>query len=207
MDPLDLTAYPPRSPYEKLEGLFMMPRTIDKLRAKLPGGKIGTYTIRGSSPLLPGLSLVLLDGIGVAEEGLFEVVRQVLVEDEIAAWLRKNADLSRIAALNEKLLGRRIQDVQTVVPPAVLAKVYPFMEKMAKTTPMFEVLLLDDRLMFPNHFGPSGHRPFAICDLLFAIRPEGPPLKPRPYPSESVFSFSGRFVFAANPTLVTKFVR
>ena len=43
-----------------MEGLFMMPRTIDKLRAKLPGGKIGTYTIRGTITVLPGLSLVLL---------------------------------------------------------------------------------------------------------------------------------------------------
>ena len=64
MEPLDLTARPPRSPYQKTEGLFMVPRTIDKLRAKLPGGKIGGYTIRGMSTALPGLSLVLLDGIG-----------------------------------------------------------------------------------------------------------------------------------------------
>jgi hypothetical protein len=140
MDPLDLTAHPPRSPYEKMEGLFMMPRTIDKLRAKLPGGKIGTYTIRGSSPLLPGLSLVLLDGIGVTEEHLFEIVERASVEDEIADWIRKDVDLSSVAALNEKLRGRRIEDVQMVVPPAVIAKVYPFMEKMSKTTPMFEVL-------------------------------------------------------------------
>jgi len=131
----------------------MLPRTIDKLRANLPGGKIGTYTIRGSSPLLPGLSLVLLDGIGVTEQRLLEVVERASVEEEIADWLRQNGDLSTIAAtLNQKLLGRRIEDVQAVVPPAVIAKVYPFINEMAKTTPMFEVLLEDDRLMFPNHF-------------------------------------------------------
>jgi hypothetical protein len=152
MVPLDLTTHPPRSPYEKLEGLFIMPRTIDKLRAKLSGGKIGTYSLRGSSQLLPGLSLVLLDGIGVTEDSLLKIVEQASAENEIADWLRKNADLSNIASVNEKLLGRRVEDVQAVVPPAVIAKVYPFMEKMAKTTPMFEVLLQDDRLMFPNHF-------------------------------------------------------
>jgi Domain of unknown function (DUF5069) len=152
MVPLDLTMHPPRSPYEKLEGLFMMPRTIDKLRAKVSGGKIGTYTVRGSSPLLPGLSLVLLDGIGVTEDSLFKIVEQASAENEIADWLRKNADLSNIDSVNEKLVGRRIEDVQAIVPPAVIAKVYPFMEKMTKTTPMFEVLLQDDRLMFPNHF-------------------------------------------------------
>jgi uncharacterized protein DUF5069 len=149
---LDLTTHPPRSPYQKMEGMFMMPRTIDKLRAKVPGGKIGAYTVRGSSPLLPGLSLVLLDGIGVTEDRLFRIVEQASVENEIADWLRKNADLSNIQLVNEKLLGRRIEDVQAVVPLAVIAKVYPFMEKVAKTTPMFDVLLQDDRLLFPNHF-------------------------------------------------------
>ncbi|HXL27065.1 MAG TPA: DUF5069 domain-containing protein [Chthoniobacterales bacterium] len=147
MKSLDLTAQPPRSPYQMMEGLFMLPRTIDKLRANLPGGKIGTYTIRGSSPLLPGLSLVLLDGIGVTEQCLLEVVERASVEEEIADWLRQNGDLSTTAALNQKLLGRRIEDVQAVVPPAVIAKVYPFMNEMAKTTPMFEVLLEDDRLL------------------------------------------------------------
>jgi hypothetical protein len=130
----------------------MMPRTIDKLRAKVSGGKVGTYTVRGSSPLLPGLSLVLLDGIGVTEDRLFRIVEQASIENEIADWLRKNADLSNIDLVNEKLLGRRVEDVRAVVPPAVIAKVYPFMGKMTKTTPMFEVLLQDDRLMFPNHF-------------------------------------------------------
>ena len=145
MKSLDLTAQPPRSPYQMMEGLFMLPRTIDKLRANLPGGKIGTYTIRGSSPLLPGLSLVLLDGIGVTEQRLLEVVERASVEEEIADWLRQNADLSTTAALNKKLLGRRIDDVQAVVPPEIIAKVYPFINEMAKTTPMFEVLLEDDR--------------------------------------------------------------
>jgi hypothetical protein len=147
MEPLDLTANPPRSPYQKMEGLFMLPRTIDKMRANLPGGKIGTYTIRGSSSLLPGLSLVLLDGIEVTEQRLLEVVERALVEEEIADWLRLNGDLSTTAALNKKLLGRRIEDVQAVVPPEIIAKVYPFMNEMANTTPMFDVLLEDDRLL------------------------------------------------------------
>jgi Domain of unknown function (DUF5069) len=151
MSPLDLTAHPPRSPYQKMEGLFMMPRTIDKMRAKIPGGKIGTYTTRGSSRLLPGLSLVLLDGIGVTEDRLFTIVEQASDENQIADWLGKNADLSKVELVNEKLLGRCVEDVRAVVPPDVIVKVYPFMEKLAKTTPMFEVLLHDDRLMFPNH--------------------------------------------------------
>ena len=90
---------------------------------------------------------MLLDGIGVTEQCLLEVVERASVEEEIAEWLRQNGDLSTTAALNQKLLGRRIEDVQAVVPAAVIAKVYPFMNDMAKTTPMFEVLLEDDRLL------------------------------------------------------------
>ena len=150
MEPLDLTAQPPRSPYEKMEGLLILPRTIDKLRAKLPGGKIGSYAVRGISPLLPGFSLMLLDGIGVTEDRLLEIVEHAAVENEIALWVRWNADLSSVDTLNRRLLGRRIEDVLAVVPPEVITKVYPFIEKMAKTTPMFDVLLEDDRLTFPN---------------------------------------------------------
>lgn len=128
----------------------MLPRTIDKLRAKLPGGKIGSYTIRGSSPLLPGFSLVLLEGIGVTDDRLLKIVEHAAVEDEIAHWLRRNADLSSVDILNRRLLRRRIEDVLAVVPQEVITKVYPFTEKMAKTTPMFDVLLEDDRLTFPN---------------------------------------------------------
>jgi hypothetical protein len=133
-----------------MEGLYMLPRTIDKLRTKLPGGKVGAYTVRGSSPLLPGLSLVLLDGIGVTEECLLNVVHRASVEEEIANWLRENVDLRNVAAVNEKLFGRRIEDVLAVVPVAIFRKIYPFIEKMPKTTPIFDVLLEDDRLMFPK---------------------------------------------------------
>jgi hypothetical protein len=147
MESLDLTVHAPRNPYKKMEGLYMLPRTIDKLRAKLPGGKVGAYTVRGSSPLLPGLSLVLLDGIGVTEEGLLNVVRRASVEEEIANWLPENVDLRNV---NDRLLGRRIEDVLAVVPVAIFTKIYPFIEKMPKTSPIFDVLLEDDRLMFPK---------------------------------------------------------
>ena len=128
----------------------MLPRTIDKLRAKLPGGNIGGYTIRGSSPRLPGFSLVLLDGIGVTDDRLLKIVEHAAVENEIAHWLHRNADLSSVDTLNRRLLGRRIEDVLAVVPQEVVTRVYLFIEKMAITTLMFDVLLEDDRRTFPN---------------------------------------------------------
>src|SRR6202023_122830 len=86
METIDLTTQPPRSPYQKMEGLYMMPRTIDKLRAKLPGGKIGAYSV--TTAFGPGLSLMLLDDIGVTEKCLLEIVQKVSVEHEIARRAR-----------------------------------------------------------------------------------------------------------------------
>jgi hypothetical protein len=150
METIDLTTQPPRSPYQKMEGLYMMPRTIDILRAKLPGGNIGVYST--TTPFAPGLSLMLLDGIGVTEEWLLEIVQKVSLEDEIADWLRRNADLSSVASLNKELFSPRIEDALAFIPAANFYEIYPAAEKMPITSPMFEVLLKDDRLMFPNHF-------------------------------------------------------
>jgi hypothetical protein len=41
MTPLNLTVHPPRVPRAELDGLIFLPRTIDKVRATLPGGDIG----------------------------------------------------------------------------------------------------------------------------------------------------------------------
>ena len=60
MDALDLTQRPPRSPRELLPGLdlLMAARTVDKMRATLPGGNIGEYQITGfSSSLLNALEI------------------------------------------------------------------------------------------------------------------------------------------------------
>ena len=87
----------------------------------------------------------------MSEERLLEVVAGASVEDEVAQWLRQNANLSQTESLNSKLQGRRIEDVLALLPLATVIKVYPFVQETAKTTPIFDVLLADDRLLFPNH--------------------------------------------------------
>lgn len=100
---------------------------------------------------------MLLDDIGVTEECLLEIVQKVSVEHEIADWLRRNADLSSVASLNEKLFSPRIEDVLAFIPAATFNEIYPAAERMTITSPMFEVLLEDDRLMFPSHFQNGSH--------------------------------------------------
>jgi hypothetical protein len=100
MEPLDLTRQPPRSCFEELDGLMLMPRTIDKLRGFLPGGNPAEYFINGKTP---GLSQYLLDRLGIALEDLQEIVARAADEEEIAEWLRARTDVSQYPAINATL--------------------------------------------------------------------------------------------------------
>lgn len=104
MEPLDLSVRPPRSPYEELDGLMFLPRTIDKLRALLPGGNPGGYLI--NSKIL-GMSGYLLNRLGITEEALSSVVASAKDDTEVAVWVREHTDPTHYHAINETL--RRIR--------------------------------------------------------------------------------------------------
>ena len=87
MEPLDLESRPPRSPREQLLGLYFLPRTVDKIRGELPGGKLGGYLVAEST-----MSMYVLHKIGVPLEELREVVARAANEDEVAEWLRPRID-------------------------------------------------------------------------------------------------------------------
>ena len=137
MEPLDLTKRPPRGPREQLDGLCMLPRTIDKMRALLPGGAIGQYKI-------PGVSQRLLDGLGVKSEDLQQAVADAASEVEVAAWLRAHCDASRYAAINRRILTRTTDDVDD---KAYFYGLYPWAEGRG-TIKVVEVMEEDDRRSF-----------------------------------------------------------
>ncbi|HEY2554763.1 MAG TPA: DUF5069 domain-containing protein [Candidatus Cybelea sp.] len=104
MKPLDLTIRPPRSCHAELDGLMLLPRTIDKLRAMLPGGNPGLYFINAE---IMGLSGYLLGRLGVSEEELRDAVRDCAGEEDVARWLRDRTDVKAYSAINQTL--RRIR--------------------------------------------------------------------------------------------------
>jgi hypothetical protein len=145
MEPLDLTRRPPRSCYEELDGLMLMPRTIDKLRALLPGGNPGEYFIDGK---IPGISTFLLQRLGVTEADLRDVVRAANDENEIAVWLRDRTDTSRYPELNETLRRIRLKHVSDMeyfagLYGATLAE-RPELERVV------DIIDADDDRMFAN---------------------------------------------------------
>lgn len=79
---------------------MLLPRTIDKLRAQLPGGDPGVYYINGP---IKGISGYLLDRLGISEHELREAIRRAASEDDVAAWVRERTDASLYPAINTTL--------------------------------------------------------------------------------------------------------
>ena len=96
MTSLSLRSRPPRHPTESLDGLVFLPRTIDKARAALAGGDLGDYS-------LAGLSEMLLQWIGVEPSRFLRMIAAVSDENDVAAWLRQNADTTCYHRWNEWL--------------------------------------------------------------------------------------------------------
>ena len=134
MEPLDLTKSAPRSPWDQLAGAYMLPRTIDKLRALLPGGNVGAYRI-------PGFSEGLLRVIGCTEDELRDVVARANGDDDVAAWVSPRLDREKLARYNERVSTRRLADLDD---PEDFFTRYPIARNMPKDRTLFDMLLEDD---------------------------------------------------------------
>ncbi|MBV8343523.1 MAG: DUF5069 domain-containing protein [Candidatus Eremiobacteraeota bacterium] len=143
MDALDLTRRPPRSPREPLSDLdlLMLARTVDKLRATLPGGNIGAYQITGFS------SRLLLK-LGIAEALLRDVIARAGGDAEVAAWVREHSDPSAYADINagfeQMTVGERLGDAEFV-------KRYPIARTVPPETRRIDMLAADDAESFARN--------------------------------------------------------
>ncbi|MGB8266992.1 MAG: DUF5069 domain-containing protein [Candidatus Velthaea sp.] len=134
----DLREHPPRGPSERLGGLVFLPRTIDKMRAKIQG-TLGAYKIA------PGMSGYLLEWLGISEEAFEAAVRGAATDDEIAHWVRAHSDPAAYEGINERLSTRAIRDA------AHLAEVvprYPLLADHPHLRNWFEILEQDDAASF-----------------------------------------------------------
>jgi len=142
MEPLNLTRRPPRSPRQFLPGLelFMLARTVDKIRATLPGGNIGEYQITG-------FSSSLLNALGISEAVLRKVIAEAGSDEEVAAWIREHTDAVRYAEINAKLEGRTVGD--RLNDPEFLRR-YPKAKNLPPETSRLDHLIADDAEAFAN---------------------------------------------------------
>ena len=134
----DLRAHPPRGPRAQLAGLVFLPRTIDKVRAKLQG-TLGVYKVA------PGISAYLLEGLGISEEQLTQAVRAAGSDADIAEWITAHCDTTTFAAINERLAQRAIRDEAHFAD--VLPR-YPVLRERPELRNWFEIFEVDDAWTF-----------------------------------------------------------
>ena len=97
MTPLDLRTRCPRGVRETILGYYFLPRTIDKLRAELPGGNIGQFLNHDT-----GFSAYAVRKLGLDMNEFREVVARAKDEDEVVAWLAERIDPAGAPAFNAK---------------------------------------------------------------------------------------------------------
>jgi hypothetical protein len=140
MDALDLTQRPPRSPREPLADLdlLMAARTVDKLRASLPGGNLGAYQITGFSSRL-------LEELRVSEALLRDAIASASSDAEVAAWIRTHSDPARYAEIDAGF--ERLTIAERLSDPTFVAR-YPILERLPPEMSRLDLLDADDREMF-----------------------------------------------------------
>lgn len=141
MDALDLTKTPPRSPRVRLGGMVLLARTIDKLRATLPGGNIGAYQISG-------FSARMFETLGITESDVRAVVALAANDDEVVQWVLKHTTAEQREKANAAETALRISD--RIEQPGWLER-YPIARTLPPETTLFELLEHDDAAAFATH--------------------------------------------------------
>lgn len=137
MEPLDLTQAPPRPPRTELAGIIFLPRSIDKVRATLPGGKLGDYAIAGfTETMLKMFRIELAD--------FTEAVRAAASDDDVAAFVTSRADANGITTWHAYALRRKPRGGNREEALAA----YPFLAGRDDIGLSLDVLEEDDRHSF-----------------------------------------------------------
>jgi hypothetical protein len=138
MEPLDLREHPPRAPHAVLEGVVLLPRTIDKARALLPGGNPGVYFIG------PGLSSFMLEMLRISEDEFVAAVGAARDDAEVAARVCANASPGRRERWTAAIEALTVADVTPELRPAFDALYGP----RRPYELVLDVLASDDDAMF-----------------------------------------------------------
>jgi hypothetical protein len=161
MDALDLRQAPPRRPRAELAGVVFLPRSIDKVRATLPGGDLGVYTISG-------FTATMFEMLGIALEDVTAAVRSATSDDDVAAYVREHARPGGVDAWHTYVLAREPKSGNRA--EALLA--YPFLADRPDLHLSLDVLEEDDRQTFRSELAE---------DRVKVAREATLALQPRPY--------------------------
>ncbi len=86
--------------------MYFLPRTIDKARAKLPGGNLDGYRI--SAPEVTTYSVSLFEAIGLTEDEFVQLVGDAASDADIVHWIETHADPRKVEQWNAVVSQERI---------------------------------------------------------------------------------------------------
>jgi hypothetical protein len=150
MEPLDLTQQPPRGTRETLLGVMFLPRTIDKLRAELPGGTMGPYMNHDR-----GFSAYVVRRLGLDMDELRTVVGDARDEADVVAWLRERIDASTVEETNRKLQSFTPERM-TPDDRALLVERHPVLHERSDLTSILDILDAEDARAFSGRRSGGG---------------------------------------------------
>jgi hypothetical protein len=123
-------------------GFYLLPRTIDKLRAELPDGNLGAYLNHDT-----GFSAYVVRRLGLDMNEFREAVAAAADEAAVVEWLAARVDVASAPALNEKLetfvVERMSPDDQ-----ALVRKRHPVMQVRSDLSKILDILEADDAETF-----------------------------------------------------------
>jgi hypothetical protein len=141
MTPLDLTKTRPRGVRDSMLGYHFLARTIDKLRAELPGGNIGPYLNHDT-----GFSAWLIRKMGLDMNELRDVVAKAPDEDAVVAWIAERVDTSGAPAINAKF-ETFVYDRMTDEDQVLVRERHPVMAKRPELTKLLDIIDADDEVL------------------------------------------------------------
>jgi hypothetical protein len=142
MTPLDLRTQRPRPVRATLLGFYLLPRTIDKLRAELPGGNLGEYVNHDT-----GYSAYIVRRLGLDMNEFRAAVAAAPDEEAVTAWLAERIDESAAPALNAKL-ETFVVERMSVEDQALVRERHPVMAQRPELSSVLDVLDADDELTY-----------------------------------------------------------
>ncbi|MGA8535536.1 MAG: DUF5069 domain-containing protein [Candidatus Tumulicola sp.] len=142
MTALDLRKHAPRGPRETMLGFYLLPRTVDKLRAELAGGSLGAYLNHDT-----GFSAYVVRRLGLDMNELRNAVAEAADEAALVEWLAARVDPAAAPVLNAKLetfvIERMSPEDQILV-----RRRHPVIAARPELSKILDILDADDRLTF-----------------------------------------------------------
>jgi hypothetical protein len=125
-----------------LLGFYLLPRTIDKLRAELQGGDLGLYVNHDT-----GFSAYIVRRLGLDMNDFRNAVAAAPDEDAVTAWLAARVDAAAAPAFNAKLESFVVERM-SAEDQVLVRERHPVMTQRPELSNILDVLDADDELTF-----------------------------------------------------------